>query len=151
MSNAQHRPRWILYSPSAPSVEADWRHSESVKPQNAEIATSAWHEEGFFLPGADLEGWRFGLLHERLHASGLQAFVRSPLGIEATLVSDPNAQGIERLPVPPEPPDYAGAFRVQLPLPLSSLESVVSGLKAALPLIKQQLQEGGPSHAYGAA
>lgn len=145
MSESQSEPRWVLHSPGA--LGTDERHGKSVKPASAEHATSTWHEEGFFLPGADLEGWRFGLLQEHLHVSGLQAFVRSPLGTEATLVSDPHAQGIERLSVAPGPPGYAGAFRIQLPLPLSSLENVISGLKAALPLIRQQLQEGVSSRA----
>jgi hypothetical protein len=144
MSESQNKPSWVLSSPFAPSSAHDESLSQNwVRTENAEAATSPWHNEGYFLPGAEFEGWRFGLLQDCLHVSGLMAFVRSPLGVEATLVSDPHAQGIERVSVPVEPPTYAGAFRVQFPQPLTAFENVVVGFKSALPLIKQKFLEGG--------
>lgn len=140
--NKQH---WTLYSPAV--VPEQLPAGESVKPAEAESATSSWHEGGFFLPTAEFQGWRFGLLQEHLHVAGLQAFVRSPLGTEATIVSDPHAKGIERLSVPTEPPSYAGAFRVELPQPLSSIANITAGFQQMLPLIKQLINEGGIPHA----
>ena len=147
MSDSQKKPKWVLYSPAAPNGVEPLPPGESVKPQDAEYASSSEHEEGFFLPGAEFDGWRFGLLQEHLHASGLLAFVRSPLGLEATLVSDPHAHGIERLSASAQAPKYLGAFRIQLPLPLNSLENVISGFRAALPLIKQQFKDTSSPHA----
>ncbi len=148
MSNSLNKPTRVLYSPIAPSAaQQEPERRENVKPTDAEYATSSWHQEGFFLADAEFEGWRFGLLQEFLHASGVQAFVRSPLGVEATLVSDSHAKGIERLAVVAEPPEYIGAFRIQLPPPLTSRENLVSGFKSVLPLIKQQFVESDSLHA----
>ena len=139
------KPHWILYSPAPVSEQLP--ASESVRPIEAESATSSWHEGGFFLPTAEFQGWRFGLLQEHLHVAGVQAFVRSPLGVEATIVSDPHAKGIERLAVPTELPSYAGAFRVELPQPLSSIANITVGFQQMLPLIKQLINESGTPHA----
>jgi len=140
MSKPPAKPTWALYSPVAPG---ELHAGVSVRPHNAQPANSTWHEEGFFLAAAEFEGWRFGLLQECLHASGLMAFVCSPSGVEATIVSDPNAKGVEPLAIAAEPPRYAGCFRVQLPQPIDVLENVLSGFKSALPLIQQKFQEAG--------
>lgn len=140
-----NKPHWTLYSPAVLAEQLPY--CESVKPTEAEPATSSWHEGGFFLPTAEFQGWRFGLLQEHLHVAGLQAFVRSPLGTEATIVSDPHAIGIERLPVPVEPPCYAGAFRVELPQPLNSIANIMAGFQRMLPRLKQLINESGIPHA----
>lgn len=128
---------WILYSPIAPGRTDDELAAQaSVVPSDAEYASSEWHQDGFFLPVADFEGWRFGLLQNALHPSGLQAFVRSPAGDEATLVSDPHAPRLERLPVPAAP-GYVGAFRLALPS-LISLLDIVEGFRSVLPFLKAE-------------
>ena len=138
MSASSSSSKWVLYSPAAPAgttVEA----TGGVPIDKADTAPVevGEHEGGFFLTEAQFEGWQFGLLQDTLQRSGLVAFVRSPSGVEATLVSDPHAPEIERLSVPPKP-GYLGAFRIPMPLPLDSMQNILSGFKLALPLVKQK-------------
>lgn len=134
----QRRSGWTLFSPLASEGLSDGAAVVSVKPAGALPATSSQHQGGFFLSDAAFDGWRFGLLQESLHPAGLQAFVQSPEGVEATVVSDLHAPPLERLSVLAET-GYVGAFRVALPS-LVSLPDVIEGFRRALPLLRAEFE-----------
>ena len=136
-----HFKNWVLYSPITPTAPGD-AEAWGVPIAVCELDRVARgpHEGGFFLPEADFEGWRFGLLQEVLHMGGMQAFVQSPTGVEATLVWDRHATVLEQLKVP-SAPGYLGAFRILLDPPLDSRENVAAGFRAVLPLLKQHFGE----------
>jgi len=138
MSASSSNRKWVLYSPGAPeSASTEASIGTSIDEANVTAIEVGEHEGGYLLAEAQFDGWQFGLLQDTLQRSGLVAFVRSPSGEEATLVSDPDAPEIERLSVPAKP-GYLGAFRVRMPLPLDSMQNVLHGFKLALPLVKQQ-------------
>ena len=133
------QPRsWTLYSPTTPTdIEAPvW--GESLELRAEELASEGFHQGGWLLPEAAVDGWQFGVSQSRISPGRLHAFVRLPTGEEASLIWDRSASCIKQLEVPAEP-GYCGALLISFSSEPTSRPTLVAALIETLPQIQYAL------------
>ncbi len=129
---------WTLYSPTAPTNVESPVWGESLKLRAEEVTSEGFHQGGWLLPEAAVDGWQFGVSQSRISSGRLHAFVRLPSGEEASLIWDRTASCIKQLEVPAGP-GYCGALLLNFTSEPTSRPTLVAALIEALPQIQNAL------------
>jgi hypothetical protein len=129
---------WTLYSPAAPSDVETPVWGESLDLRAEEVTSDGFHQGGWLLPEAAVDGWQFGVSQSRIGSGRLHAFVRLPSGEEASLIWDRTSSRIKKVEVPEEP-GYCGALLLNFTTEPTSRPTLVAALIEALPQIQNAL------------